>query len=88
MEVRRPSLLARGVIAFVRFYQRAISPLTPPSCRFTPSCSQYAVEAVQQYGAARGTLMAVWRVLRCHPFSRGGYDPPRWFTEPRPADEH
>ncbi|CAB1130276.1 membrane protein insertion efficiency factor [Candidatus Hydrogenisulfobacillus filiaventi] len=65
----------RLLIALVRFYQRFISPLTPPSCRYQPTCSQYAVEALTKYGAVKGTWLATARVLRCHPFHEGGYDP-------------
>ena len=74
----------RALVGLVRGYQRYVSPLSPPSCRFTPTCSQYAVEALSTYGAARGTVLAVWRVLRCHPWGGHGYDPPRWFGEPKP----
>ena len=63
------------LIALFRGYQYLVSPLFPPACRFVPSCSQYAIEAVTKYGALRGTLLALWRIVRCHPFSRGGYDP-------------
>ncbi|MCL6557306.1 MAG: membrane protein insertion efficiency factor YidD [Firmicutes bacterium] len=63
------------VIAGLRFYQRFISPLKPPSCRFYPTCSEYAVQAVAKYGVVRGLLVALWRILRCHPLCRGGYDP-------------
>nr|WP_207707623.1 membrane protein insertion efficiency factor YidD [Desulfofundulus thermobenzoicus] len=59
----------------LRFYQKCISPLKGPSCRFYPTCSEYAVQAVGRYGVVRGSLMAVWRLLRCHPFNPGGYDP-------------
>lgn len=59
----------------IRFYQRYISPLKPPMCRFSPTCSQYAVEAVEAHGILRGGAYAVWRILRCHPFCRGGHDP-------------
>lgn len=58
----------------IRFYQLCISPWTR-SCRFYPSCSSYAAEAVQKHGAGRGSLLTIWRLCRCHPFSRGGYDP-------------
>lgn len=68
-------MIARALIAVIRFYQRGVSPLRPPTCRFTPTCSAYALEAVQRYGAGRGTRLAVRRLLRCHPFHRGGYDP-------------
>ncbi|ABG06118.1 protein of unknown function DUF37 [Rubrobacter xylanophilus DSM 9941] len=70
-------MAGRLVILVLRAYQRFVSPLFPPSCRFTPSCSQYAVEAVERYGPLKGGAMAAWRVLRCHPFSRGGVDPVR-----------
>lgn len=66
---------ARAVIRLIRFYQRVISPLFPPSCRYTPSCSQYTLEAVTKYGAARGLFMGGRRLLRCHPFHPGGHDP-------------
>jgi putative membrane protein insertion efficiency factor len=56
-------------------YKRTISPLLPPACRYVPTCSEYAAEAVERYGVLRGTCMATWRVLRCHPLAKGGYDP-------------
>jgi putative membrane protein insertion efficiency factor len=59
----------------IRGYQRVISPALPPSCRFTPSCSQYTLEAVTRYGALRGGWLGVKRIVRCHPFHPGGYDP-------------
>ncbi|GBE53504.1 putative membrane protein insertion efficiency factor [bacterium BMS3Bbin14] len=62
-------------VVLLRGYQYFISPLFPPSCRYTPTCSQYAVEAVQRYGAVRGLYLAARRILRCHPFGGGGYDP-------------
>jgi putative membrane protein insertion efficiency factor len=69
------TVLQRLVCALIVFYQRAISPHFPPSCRYYPTCSAYALEAVKKYGVIRGSYMAVRRILRCHPFSRGGYDP-------------
>ena len=66
----------RGVlILFVRAYQVVLSPLFRGCCRFEPSCSNYAIEALQVHGACKGTLLAVWRILRCHPFGAHGYDP-------------
>ena len=59
----------------IRFYQKCISPFTPPSCRFTPTCSQYAVEAISKYGPLQGLWLAVKRILRCHPWGGRGYDP-------------
>jgi putative membrane protein insertion efficiency factor/ribonuclease P protein component len=67
--------LRYSCLAGVRFYQLVISPLLPPSCRFTPSCSQYALEAISLYGVRRGGFLALKRILRCHPFSPGGFDP-------------
>ena len=66
----------KGVgVALVKGYRQFISPMLPPSCRFTPSCSLYTLQAIEKYGLLRGGLMGAWRVLRCHPFSEGGYDP-------------
>lgn len=59
----------------IRIYRQFISPLFPPSCRFQPTCSQYALEAIAAYGAVRGSWLAINRILRCHPFNPGGYDP-------------
>jgi uncharacterized protein len=63
------------VLYLLRGYKRLISPLVPPACRYLPTCSEYAMEAVDQHGALRGGVLAVWRLLRCHPFTPGGYDP-------------
>ena len=63
------------VLGLIRFYQRYVSPMTPPSCRYVPTCSQYAVESVSKYGALKGTWLAIRRISRCHPFHEGGYDP-------------
>ncbi len=63
------------LVALVRIYQRYISRWTPPTCRFTPTCSEYAVQALGRYGAVRGLGMALWRLCRCHPFHPGGNDP-------------
>jgi putative membrane protein insertion efficiency factor len=62
-------------MAGIRFYRGYVSPLTPPSCRFQPTCSAYALEAVEKYGAARGSWLTLRRLLRCQPFCKGGYDP-------------
>jgi putative membrane protein insertion efficiency factor len=64
------------LLALIRVYQLVISPALPPdTCRFYPSCSHYGYQAIYKYGAIKGTMMAVWRVLRCNPFNPGGYDP-------------
>ena len=65
----------RSLMAVVRTYQLVLSPLLPPSCRFTPSCSAYALEALSRHGAVRGSWLAARRLARCHPWNPGGYDP-------------
>ena len=67
--------MKRLLIAMVKFYRRNISPLRPPCCRYIPTCSQYALEALEKYGAMKGSWLALRRILRCHPFHKGGYDP-------------
>ncbi len=67
--------MRRFCLLLIRFYQRAISPWLPPSCIYTPTCSQYAYEAIQRHGVLRGGWLAFRRLLRCHPFARGGHDP-------------
>ena len=68
--------MKRILLALIRFYQKYISPCTPPSCRFTPTCSAYAYEAINKYGARKGGWLALRRLLRCHPFYKGDfYDP-------------
>ena len=61
------------LIAMIRFYQKFLSPLKHTRCPYTPTCSQYGLEAIQKYGAVKGSLLACWRILRCNPFSKGGY---------------
>jgi putative membrane protein insertion efficiency factor len=70
-----PGLPRRSLAGLIRGYQLVLSPLLPPSCRFYPSCSQYALEAVNRHGAMKGTWLAARRLARCHPFNPGGYDP-------------
>ena len=65
----------RAVIGLIRFYQKYISPLSPPSCRYSPTCSRYGIEAVERFGVIKGLGLTVWRVLRCNPWTHGGYDP-------------
>lgn len=68
-------ILSMLLIGFFRFYQICISPLKPRSCRFYPTCSAYAILAVQKFGPFKGSYLAIKRILRCHPFNDGGYDP-------------
>ncbi|MBO5286554.1 MAG: membrane protein insertion efficiency factor YidD [Clostridia bacterium] len=69
------------LIFLVKLYRRLISPLKGNCCRFTPTCSVYALQALEKFGAIRGSILIIWRVLRCNPFCRGGYDPvPERFT--------
>ncbi len=70
----RAGAVAALVLA-IRAYQACVSPFLGANCRFTPTCSQYAVEALRRHGPLRGSALAAWRVLRCHPFARGGHDP-------------
>ena len=63
------------LLALIRFYQRQISPARPPACRFLPTCSQYAYDAIETRGPVAGTVLAAWRILRCNPLNDGGYDP-------------
>jgi hypothetical protein len=74
----------RATLKLLRGYKWAISPMFAPACRYVPTCSEYAMEAVERYGATRGGLMALWRLVRCHPFAHGGYDP---VVKPRAARE-
>jgi putative membrane protein insertion efficiency factor len=67
--------MRRAAIALLRGYQRWISPLLGARCKYYPSCSEYAVQAIGRYGILRGSVLAAWRLLRCNPFSHGGYDP-------------
>ncbi|MDE3102122.1 MAG: membrane protein insertion efficiency factor YidD [Chloroflexota bacterium] len=67
--------MKQAVLLALRWYKRAVSPMLPPACRYTPTCSEYAMEAVERHGVAVGSFLAVRRVLSCHPFARGGYDP-------------
>ena len=68
------------LLALIRFYRRFISPMTKPACIFVPTCSQYAIEAIEKYGAAKGTWLAVKRISKCHPFHKGEHD----FYDPVP----
>ena len=72
---RIKSMPKRMLLWLVRFYRGAISPMHQPCCRFIPTCSQYALEAIEKYGALKGSWLALRRLLRCHPLCKGGYDP-------------
>ena len=63
------------LLALIRMYQKHVSPAFPPRCRFIPTCSQYGLEAIERFGAIKGGALTLWRILRCNPWSRGGYDP-------------
>ena len=67
--------MRKAAIALIKFYRKYISPLFPPCCRFYPTCSTYAMQAIEKYGAAKGGWLAFKRIMRCHPFHDGGYDP-------------
>ena len=67
--------MRRGALGLISFYQRYISPSRPPACRFQPTCSYYGYEAIERRGVIRGVGLIAWRLLRCNPFNRGGYDP-------------
>jgi putative membrane protein insertion efficiency factor len=69
------TIFQRGLLQALRAYKWVVSPLLPPACRYVPTCSEYAMEAVERYGALRGGFKALGRLLRCHPFVKGGYDP-------------
>jgi putative membrane protein insertion efficiency factor len=75
--------MKRFLVLLIRFYQKNISPLKKPCCKYYPTCSNYAVEAISRFGAFKGFFLAFYRVLRCNPFSRGGYDP-----VPEKGDRH
>ena len=70
--------LSLGMVSAIGFYKQFISPLLPPACRFLPTCSQYGVQAIKEFGPAKGGILTGWRILRCSPFGGKGYDPPRW----------
>ncbi len=68
-------MIKKLFIKLIRFYQKHISPRKAPCCRFYPTCSAYAIEAIEKYGALKGSALAIYRILRCNPFCKGGYDP-------------
>ena len=68
-------MIKKFLIGGIRFYQKYISPMKTTKCPYNPTCSQYGLEAIQKHGVTKGSLLAIWRILRCNPFSAGGYDP-------------
>ncbi|NLG93129.1 membrane protein insertion efficiency factor YidD [Caproiciproducens galactitolivorans] len=77
--------MKRPLIWLIRFYQKGISPYKRPCCKYYPTCSNYAIQAIERFGAFKGFWLALFRILRCNPFSRGGYDP---VPEKRTSDKH
>lgn len=73
-----PIPVTAAMVGAIGFYKRFISPLLPPACRFVPTCSQYGVQAIQEFGPTKGALLTAWRLMRCTPFGGKGYDPPQW----------
>jgi putative membrane protein insertion efficiency factor len=72
------SALKQFMLSSIQWYRRELSPIMPPNCRFFPSCSNYALQAIEEYGALRGGVLTAWRILRCNPLGGYGYDPPQW----------
>ena len=68
-------MIKKILISLIQYYRINISPRTAPKYKYSPTCSQYAIEAIEKYGPIKGSLMSIWRILRCNPFSKGGYDP-------------
>jgi putative membrane protein insertion efficiency factor len=71
-------VVSEAMVSAIGFYKTFISPLLPPACRFVPTCSQYGVQAIQEFGPSKGAILTAWRILRCSPIGGKGYDPPRW----------
>lgn len=74
---KHEKIITRGIVSGIVFYQKAISPYLPHTCRYYPTCSEYTKEAILKYGPLKGGLKSIWRIIRCNPFSKGGYDPVR-----------
>ncbi|GFH45829.1 hypothetical protein CTEN210_02303 [Chaetoceros tenuissimus] len=71
-------VVSAGMVGAIGFYKNFISPLLPPACRFLPTCSQYGVQAIEEFGPEKGLILIAWRLMRCSPFGGRGYDPPKW----------
>ena len=71
-------IMKRLLIKLIKFYRKNISSKTPARCRYIPTCSQYAIDAIEKYGVIKGGIMSLWRILRCNPFCKGGFDPVKW----------
>ena len=82
------SIPKRILVFLVRVYQLVLSPHLGASCRFTPTCSEYAIQALEKYGAAKGFILATHRIMRCNPWGGHGEDPPRWYGEQDPESDH
>ena len=67
--------MKKVLLAIIRFYRAAISPYTKPSCKYIPTCSEYGLEAIERFGVLKGSALTIWRILRCNPFAKGGFDP-------------
>lgn len=72
------ALLSHFFVGLIKIYRITLGPLLGRQCRFVPTCSSYAIEAIERFGPIKGALLAVWRIARCNPFSKGRYDPPQW----------
>lgn len=77
-ETEETDTMSSAMVASIGFYKKFISPLLPPACRFVPTCSQYGVQAITEFGPSKGAILTAWRLLRCSPFGGKGYDPPKW----------
>ena len=88
-QIPRSGIFSIPLILLVKFYRIAISPLFPPCCRFSPTCSMYAIQALSVHGLFKGSLLTAWRIMRCNPFVKGGYDPvpQKGFWRPQQSDK-
>lgn len=75
---KEKNVLVEASLALIMFYRKGISPLLPPSCRYIPTCSQYALDSYRDFGFVKGSVLTAWRIFRCNPWGGSGYDPPQW----------